>query len=72
MKDEYAGVPIVLLYGTGAKAYCVQTVNDVIKKAKGISKHVIDKSLTLLQYRAIATNPSSSSVCYERFQILFT
>ncbi|XP_064214277.1 uncharacterized protein LOC135266857 isoform X1 [Tribolium castaneum] len=62
MKDEYAGVPIVLLYGTGAKAYCVQTVNDLIKKAKGVSKHVIDKSLTLLQYRAIATNPSSSSV----------
>ncbi|EFA12282.1 hypothetical protein TcasGA2_TC002047 [Tribolium castaneum] len=37
MKDEYAGVPIVLLYGTGAKACCMQTVND--EKAKVLNVH---------------------------------
>lgn len=53
MKDEYAGAPINLFYGTGAKAYCVNVDGKVIKKAKGVSKAVIDKQLEIGNYKKV-------------------
>ncbi|XP_050519039.1 uncharacterized protein LOC126893133 [Diabrotica virgifera virgifera] len=49
MKDEFASVPIKCFYGTGAKAYCIEA-NKIIKKAKGISKHVTKTQLQKSDY----------------------
>ncbi|XP_050505390.1 uncharacterized protein LOC126883768 [Diabrotica virgifera virgifera] len=49
MKDEFASVPIQCFYGTGAKAYCIEA-NTIIKKAKGISKHVTKTQLQKSDY----------------------
>lgn len=49
-KDEYAGEPIKSFYGTGAKAYCVETKHDVLKKAKGVCRSSILKQLTITDY----------------------
>lgn len=55
MKDEFKGIPIKAFYGTGAKAYCVQT-DKLMKKAKGVSKHVIKNQLNLNDYKQIVNN----------------
>jgi hypothetical protein len=55
MKDEFKGTPIKSFIGTGAKAYCVEA-DDVMKKAKGISKHVIKNQLQLSDYCQIVEN----------------
>ncbi|XP_050509007.1 uncharacterized protein LOC126886193 [Diabrotica virgifera virgifera] len=49
MKDEFASLPIKCFYGTGAKAYCIEA-NKIIKKAKGISKHVTKTQLQKSDY----------------------
>ncbi|KAJ8979682.1 hypothetical protein NQ317_001083 [Molorchus minor] len=38
MKDEFPADPIISFYGTGAKAYHVQSVGKELKKAKGVKK----------------------------------
>ncbi|CAG9823949.1 unnamed protein product [Phaedon cochleariae] len=37
MKDEFPDDPIISFYGTGAKAYYVQSLSSELKKAKGVS-----------------------------------
>ncbi|CAH1104394.1 unnamed protein product [Psylliodes chrysocephalus] len=49
MKDEFASAPIKSFYGTGAKAYCVEA-NKLLKKAKGVSKHITKHQLQLSDY----------------------
>lgn len=49
-KDEFGGTPIKSFYGTGAKAYCVETNQNTIKKAKGVCRSSIEKQLTLTDY----------------------
>ncbi|KAK4886036.1 hypothetical protein RN001_002307 [Aquatica leii] len=53
MKDEYAGNIVTLFLGTGAKAYCVQLLSELIKKAKGVKHYVIKKHLTLSDYKQV-------------------
>lgn len=49
MKDEYAGIVLERFYGIGAKAYCVKA-DEVMKKAKGISKNVVKNQLHFKDY----------------------
>ncbi|XP_050505444.1 uncharacterized protein LOC126883817 [Diabrotica virgifera virgifera] len=57
LKDEFKGQPITNFCGTGAKAYCVTLSNNKhFKKAKGISKNVINKSLTFTDYKQVVDN----------------
>ena len=58
MKDEYAGKVIKSFYGTGAKAYCVELLDSVTKKAKGVSKHVIETKIALCDYKDVIMNDS--------------
>lgn len=53
MKDEFAGDPIIQFFGTGPKAYYVNSINNEMKKAKGIKKSVINKELNLVDYKRI-------------------
>ena len=53
MKDEFPEDPIISFYGTGAKAYYVQSVSNELKKAKGVKKSVIKKELTIDDYKKI-------------------
>lgn len=53
MKDEFSGSPILSFYGTGAKAYCVKLADTETKKAKGISKSVIQNQLTVNDYKQV-------------------
>ncbi|KAK9871690.1 hypothetical protein WA026_014140 [Henosepilachna vigintioctopunctata] len=59
MKDEYAGQVIKSFYGTGAKAYCVELLDKVDKKAKGISKHIVEKNIHLSDYKNVITKNES-------------
>ncbi|MGH9021455.1 MAG: hypothetical protein ACRDV0_10690 [Acidimicrobiales bacterium] len=56
MKDEFPGDPIISFYGTGAKAYYVKSIQNELKKAKGIKKSVIEKELHLEDYQKIVEN----------------
>lgn len=51
MKDEYAGRIIECFYGTGAKAYCIKLLGKEVKTAKGVKRSVIDKTLSVCDYR---------------------
>ena len=53
MKDEFPGDPIISFYGTGAKAYYINSVGSELKKAKGIKKSVIENALHLRDYKSI-------------------
>lgn len=53
MKDEFPEDPIVTFYGTGAKAYYVQSLSMEVKKAKGVKKSVIKKYLDINDYQNI-------------------
>lgn len=53
MKDEYAGVPIQSFYGTGAKSYCVNVGNTVIKKAKGVTAPAIKNGLQETDFKSV-------------------
>lgn len=52
-KDEFPADPIISFYGTGAKAYYVQSVGNELKKAKGVKRSVIQKELSVDDYRQI-------------------
>lgn len=58
MKDGYAGESFKSFCGTGAKAYCVE-LNGVNRKAKGISKNLVNKDLNFLNYKQIVENGGS-------------
>ncbi|XP_071052136.1 uncharacterized protein [Onthophagus taurus] len=53
MKDEYPNRCITSFVGTGAKAYCITLLNDNVKKAKGVKKYVIDKYLSVTDYKRV-------------------
>ena len=55
-KDETGGIPITEFVGLRAKLYCYKTTLDEIKKAKGVSKHVIKKDLTMEEYKSSLFN----------------
>lgn len=63
MKDEYAGVPISSFFGTGAKSYCVNVGDKVVRRAKGVKKSAIKSSLTAAMYRAVAENQQGVVLC---------
>ena len=63
MKDEYAGTPIKNFYGSGAKAYCVNVGGDIIKRAKGVKKYVINKILTDTDFKTVAEQSDASIFC---------
>jgi hypothetical protein len=46
MKDEMGGEPILEYVGLRAKMYCIKTEREEIKKAKGISKRVVNNEIT--------------------------
>ncbi|KAJ8975686.1 hypothetical protein NQ317_001787 [Molorchus minor] len=56
MKDEFPADPIISFYGTGAKAYHVQSVETELKKAKGIKRSVIKQELALDDYKRVVEN----------------
>lgn len=57
MKLEFPSQIIREFYGTGAKAYCIVLDDDIeIKKAKGVSKHVIGKDLNDSDYQNAIEN----------------
>ena len=52
MKDEAAGVPIAEFISLGAKQYTFRTVReDVVKKAKGVKKNIVKRSITMDDYK---------------------
>ncbi|KAK9679245.1 hypothetical protein QE152_g40172 [Popillia japonica] len=53
MKDEYGGKIIESFFGTGAKAYCVKLLDRECKTAKGVKKYVINKHLTVNDYKGV-------------------
>lgn len=57
MKDEYKGSIIREFYGTGAKAYCVVSENEITKKAKGVTSSVIQKELQVSDYNTCVSTP---------------
>ena len=59
-KDEYAGEVIECFYGTGAKAYCVKTEKNLLKKAKGIKKSSIKKQLNFTHYKDVVEKDSKT------------
>lgn len=59
-KDEYAGEPIEFFYGTGAKAYCIKTKNNVSKKAKGIKTSSVKNQLDFVHYKDVVENNSKT------------
>ncbi|XP_071056904.1 uncharacterized protein [Onthophagus taurus] len=59
MKDEYPNTILTSFYGTGAKAYCINTLEGVVKRAKGVKKYVIDKNLSVSEYKRIIEDGGS-------------
>lgn len=53
MKDEFPADPIIGFFGTGAKAYCVKSMENEMKKAKGVKKSVVLKELAIDDYKKI-------------------
>ena len=54
--DETGGIPITEFVGLRTKLYCYKKTLDEIKKAKGVSKHVIKKNLTMEEYKCSLIN----------------
>ncbi|CAH1982208.1 unnamed protein product [Acanthoscelides obtectus] len=63
MKDEYGGKVLSAFYGTGPKAYCIDAVDQVAKRAKGISKASVKHQLHLLHYKDIVEEKRTSVYC---------
>ncbi|CAH2014997.1 unnamed protein product [Acanthoscelides obtectus] len=63
MKDEYAGKILSAFYGIGPKAYCIDAVYQVAKRAKGISKASVKNQLHLLHYKDIVEEKRTSVYC---------
>ncbi|XP_071055512.1 uncharacterized protein [Onthophagus taurus] len=59
MKDEYPNTILTSFYGTGAIAYCINTLEGVVKRAKGVKKYVIDKNLSVSEYKRIIEDGGS-------------
>ena len=59
MKDEYPNRCITSFIGTGAKAYCITLLDDNVKKAKGAKKYVIDKHLSVSDYKTVIESGGS-------------
>jgi hypothetical protein len=51
MKDELGGEVVLEYVGLRSKMYSVKTATDVLKKAKGVSKCVVDKQITHEDYK---------------------
>ena len=53
MKDETAGIPIGEFVGLRSKLYALKTKEDEeLKKAKGIKRSVVQKSITVDDYKS--------------------
>ncbi|VEN55338.1 unnamed protein product [Callosobruchus maculatus] len=63
MKDEYAGKVLAAFYGTGAKAYCIDSIDEVCKKAKGITKASVDNQLDIIHYKTIVEGSKNQVYC---------
>ncbi|CAH1965864.1 unnamed protein product [Acanthoscelides obtectus] len=63
MKDEYAFKILSAFYGTGPKAYCIDAVDQVAKRATGISKASVKNQLHLLHYKDIVEEKRTSVYC---------
>ncbi|CAH2005020.1 unnamed protein product [Acanthoscelides obtectus] len=63
MKDKYGGKVLSAFYGTGPKAYCIDAVDQVAKRAKGISKASVTHQLHLLHYKDIVEEKRTSVYC---------
>ncbi|CAH1968487.1 unnamed protein product [Acanthoscelides obtectus] len=63
MKDEYDGKVLGAFYGTGLKAYCIDAVDQVAKRAKGISKASVKHQLHLLPYKDIVEEKRTFVYC---------
>ncbi|XP_072376726.1 uncharacterized protein [Diabrotica undecimpunctata] len=55
MKNEFPNTTIKAFYGTGAKAYCI-VADTIVKKAKGVSRHVVKNQLHLNDYVRVVQN----------------
>uniref|UniRef100_A0A6P7GNY9 Uncharacterized protein LOC114340369 n=1 Tax=Diabrotica virgifera virgifera TaxID=50390 RepID=A0A6P7GNY9_DIAVI len=55
MKNEFPNTTIKAFYGTGAKAYCIEA-DTILKKAKGVSTHVVKNQLHLNDYVRVVQN----------------
>nr|XP_022908151.1 uncharacterized protein LOC111419553 [Onthophagus taurus] len=53
MKDEYPNRCLTSFVGTGTKAYSITLHGDNVKKAKGVKKYVIDKDLSVTEYKRV-------------------
>ena len=51
MKDEAAGMPIKEFIGLRSEMYSYEINNKTTKKYKGISKHTVNKDITIDDYR---------------------
>ena len=51
MKDECAGKPIIEYVGLRSKMYSIMKDNDNIRKAKGIKKYVVKKTILHENYK---------------------
>jgi len=51
MKDETGGIPIKEFVGLRSKLYCYSFGNKIDKKAKGVKKTVIEKSIGIEDYK---------------------
>ena len=51
MKDECAGKPIIEYVGLRPKMYSIVTSDNIIKKAKGVKKYVVKKSIHHEHYK---------------------
>uniref|UniRef100_A0A6P7GY74 Uncharacterized protein LOC114344439 n=1 Tax=Diabrotica virgifera virgifera TaxID=50390 RepID=A0A6P7GY74_DIAVI len=55
MKNEFPTTTIKGFYGTGAKAYCIDA-DTILKKAKGVSRHIVKNQLHLNDYVRVIQN----------------
>ncbi|XP_072380672.1 uncharacterized protein [Diabrotica undecimpunctata] len=58
MKNEFPTNTLKAFYGTRAKAYCIEA-DTVIKKAKGVSRHVVKNQLQLNDYIRVIYNQAA-------------
>lgn len=50
MKDEMGGRLVRLYVGIRSKMYCVKADNKIMKKAKGVKRYVLQKTITFDDY----------------------
>ena len=74
MKDEMGGKPIIEYVGLRAKMYSVKTKDNEMKKAKGISKRVVDSEITHADYKrtletGVAMTHKNTSIVSNKHQL---